>query len=80
MRYLKSWLFRVGLTSTLAGAAPGLIVKPTEIRWASSGGGTGDVGFFLEYADYDVLPPALTLSGLVMMAMAIARTKPRRSN
>ena len=80
MRYLKSWLFRVGLTSTLARVAAGLIVKPTEIRWASSGAGTSDVGFFLEYADYDVLPPALTLSGLVMMAMAIARTKPRRSN
>jgi hypothetical protein len=80
MRYLKSWLFRIGLTSTLAGVAAAFIVGPTEIRWASSGAGASDAGFFREYADYDVLPPALTLSGLVMMAMAIARTEPRKSH
>lgn len=80
MPYLKSWLFRIGLASSLAGVAAAFIVGPTEVRWASSGGGTNDVGFRREYADYDVLPPALTLSGLVMMAVAIARTKPRKSN
>jgi len=80
MRYLQSWLFRIGLTSTLAGVAAGFIVGSTEIRWASVGEGTGELGFRREYADYDVLPLALTLSGLVMMAVSIARTKPKKSN
>ena len=80
MRYLKSRLFRIGLASTFAGVAAAFIVRPTEIRWASSGGGTSEVGFRVEYADYDVLPLALTLSGLAMMAVAIARTKPRKPN
>jgi hypothetical protein len=56
-----------------------LILRPTEFVGLLSGGGISDVGFFVEYADY-VFPLALTLGGLAIMAVAIARTKPGKPN
>ncbi|PYR38313.1 MAG: hypothetical protein DMF89_07505 [Acidobacteria bacterium] len=85
MRYFKSWLFRIGLVLTAVGVAA-CFVKPlelSEVRWASSGGGTGDLGFFAESVDYSyTIPIVLTLGGLVVMAVAVAkiRLKARSSN
>jgi hypothetical protein len=79
MRYLKSWLFRVGLVLTVAGMLAAYFVKPVEISWVSSGG-TRDFGFFRESADVNAIPMALTLSGLVMMAVATVRLKLTTSN
>jgi hypothetical protein len=83
MRYLKSWLFMTGLVLTVAGVAAYFVKRSesSEVSWASSGGGTGDLGFFVQSADYNyAIPTALTLGGLVVMAVAKVRLKTTTSN
>jgi hypothetical protein len=75
MRYLKSKLFSVGLVLTIAGVAATYFGRPVVTRWSSSGGGTNDFGFHAEYTDVNGLPIASTVSGLVVMATAVARTR-----
>jgi hypothetical protein len=75
MRYLKSWLFGCGLVLTIAGIALGYFLAPVGKLWASSGSGVGDLGFFVEYSDYSLLPFAVTLGGLAAMAVAVARMR-----
>jgi hypothetical protein len=77
MRYLKSWLFGSGLVLTIGGFTLTYALKPVVKTWASSGSGASDFGFFAEYSDYSLLPLAVTLGGIAIMAVAVARIRAR---
>lgn len=84
MLYLKSWSFRAGLALTIAGAIALYFVHPVLAVWGSSGSGTGDLGYSVEYTDYhiELVPVLLVVGGLIVMALAAAKSRvtPSSSN
>ena len=75
LRYLKSWLFRIGLIVTIAGVVALYFLRPVVTQWSSSGTGVGEFGFSVEYVDYNVLPALLIVAGLLLMAVAVFATR-----
>ena len=72
MRYLRSWLFDIGLLMIVASPAAGYFVSSrTHGTYVIS-----QPGAFIQesYSDYDLrLPTGLAISGLILIAVAIRR-------
>ena len=86
MRYLKSWLFDIGLVLVVAGIVATQLVGPRETSVVSPPASSPDSGvnavqFFAEYTDYDMrFPVGLVGSGLAVLILAAVRTKSKSPN
>jgi hypothetical protein len=77
MRYLRSWLFDIGLVLIIAAPAVGYFVSSRSRTYVVSQPGAS---IRASYIDYDLrLPIGLAVSGLIVVAVAIRRI-PRRFN
>jgi len=76
MRYLRSWLFDIGLVLIIAAPTVAYFVSSSRSYVVSQPGAL----IRASYIDYDLkLPIGLAVSGLIIVAVAIRRI-PRRFN
>ena len=78
MRYIKSWVFDIGLALIMTAAAATYFTQ-SETRVVSQPG--DQLQFHASYVEYDVrLPIGLAVTGLTFVAVAMRRLKSRDSD
>jgi hypothetical protein len=85
MRYLKSWLFDIGLVLVIAGIVAAQLVRPRETYVvsppvSSPDSGVNAVQISAENTDYDMFPVGLVGSGLAVLISAVVRIKSKSPN
>jgi hypothetical protein len=80
MRYLRSWLFDVGLVLIVASVVAVKFVQPEEVHKISEPA-RGALKFNPQFSETNYTVPAvLALGGLAATVVATARTKSRMSS